>query len=145
MANQYTLKNGGYEPFIGNFGLVPQPPIPAPEAADNGKVLGVSNGSYALVNGGGGGGATIVDVIAEPESTAKVAQIESKELYDLYSSGTTILFKDFTTPGHTYMSLVNALHDDTFIGYIFTFLAGEGPIVFMGDSDTANPRFEPQS
>lgn len=57
MANQFTLKNGGYEPFIGNYGLVPQPPIPEPDADDNGKVLGVADGAYALVNGGGGGGA----------------------------------------------------------------------------------------
>ena len=56
MANQFTLKNGGYEPFIGNYGLVPQPPIPAPESTDEGKVLGVADGAYALVSGGGGGG-----------------------------------------------------------------------------------------
>lgn len=56
MAQQYTLKNGGYEPFIGNYGLVPQPPIPEPAAEDNGKVLGVAGGQYALVSGGGGGG-----------------------------------------------------------------------------------------
>lgn len=60
MANQFTLKNGGYEPFIGNYGLVPQPPIPTPESTDNGKVLGVSEGQYALVSGGGGGESNVV-------------------------------------------------------------------------------------
>ena len=85
MANQFTLKNGGYEPFIGNFGLVPQPPIPEPAAEDNGKVLGVSDGSYALVNGGGGGG-TVEPMIVNNEIPSGGLNYALDKTYDEITS-----------------------------------------------------------
>lgn len=41
--------------FKYTYGYEPYETLPPVSAEDNGKVLGVSDGSYALVNGGGGG------------------------------------------------------------------------------------------
>lgn len=49
------------------------PTIPAPTTADNGKVLGVANGEYALQEAGGGGGGGLYRhnvLISNKESTA---------------------------------------------------------------------------
>lgn len=62
MADQFTLQHGGSDQFLEQWGIVPQPAIPTPESTDNGKVLGVSDGAYALVSGGGGGGESNVVV-----------------------------------------------------------------------------------
>lgn len=143
MANQFTLKNGGYEPFIGNYGLVPQPPIPEPDAEDNGKVLGVSNGSYALVNGGGGGGSVIVPVIPESETLSLIAQIENKELYELYISGTTVLFEDDRTTRVSYVTVIAANYDTEYNEYVFVVAGENGTTAYFGEGDTGNPTYSP--
>lgn len=109
MANQYTLKNGGYEPFIGNFGLVPQPPIPEPDAEDNGKVLGVSNGSYALVNGGGGGSTPyfVEDTVHDPEGATITLNKKYSEILNAFLSGEYIVFKHATPDGFNYNCLIS--------------------------------------
>jgi hypothetical protein len=93
MANQYTLKNGGYEPFIGNFGVVPQPPIPEPDAEDNGKVLGVSDGSYALVNGGGGGGSEPFIVNIADEGDYEALDATWAEISIAYNAGIPVYLR----------------------------------------------------
>lgn len=98
MAQQYTLKNGGYEPFIGNYGLVPQPPIPEPESTDNGKVLGVAEGAYALVSGGGGGSAEPLIVnstetgIDVSYNEVKTALLAGKTIYLLMVNGEDVFY-----------------------------------------------------
>lgn len=52
--------------FKYTYGYEPYETLPPVSAEDNGKVLGVSNGSYALVNGGGGGG-TVEPMIVNNE------------------------------------------------------------------------------
>lgn len=51
--------------------------LPEPTAQDNGKVLGVSDGSYALVNGGGGG-TSYTDIVVHFKAT--VSYNEETEL-----------------------------------------------------------------
>lgn len=114
MANQFTLKNGGYEPFIGNYGLVPQPPIPAPESTDNGKVLGVSEGQYALVSGGGGGGGALFSMTDDDyDSETGIftsSSFTAQDVLDAYFSGSPVLIYFPKTPysGETILSLLSA-------------------------------------
>lgn len=114
MANQFTLKNGGYEPFIGNYGLVPQPPIPAPESTDEGKVLGVADGAYALVNGGGGGGGALFSMTDDDFNSETgiftSSSFTAQDVLDAYFSGSPVLIRFPETPynGETILSLLSA-------------------------------------
>lgn len=142
MANQYTLKNGGYEPFIGNFGLVPQPPIPEPAAEDNGKVLGVSDGSYALVNGGGGGGTGMVVDVTVGEDDESFINCPSDELYEAFNSGTNIVVRDATMGPTMLMQLFGALIGTQDGNNVYTFFVERGDptgvvqsVVFEGIND----------
>ncbi|MBR0144333.1 MAG: hypothetical protein IJM21_09195 [Clostridia bacterium] len=59
---QWKYTNG-YEPYE---------TLPEVNSEDNGKVLGVSNGAYALVNGGGGGGSVELFVVTYDPETGKI-------------------------------------------------------------------------
>lgn len=139
MANQFTLKNGGYEPFIGNYGLVPQPPIPEPDAEDNGKVLGVSDGAYALVNGGGGGGGmTIIEGTTDSQTGAMSLDMTAKELYDLFKTGDTIMVRDISTEGlELYAKIVTAMYTEA--GYVFSILVNSTGFAFSALEDDDYP------
>ena len=109
MAQQFTLKNGGYEPFIGNYGLVPQPPITTPESTDNGKVLGVSEGQYALVSGGGGGGSSGLVVHVQYENDAAVLDKTWAEIWSAYSSGSQVVLIDDVREGEALCQSVTSM------------------------------------
>jgi hypothetical protein len=153
MANQYTLKNGGYEPFIGNFGLVPQPPIPEPAAEDNGKVLGVSNGSYALVNGGGGGGGTVEPLIVTPITENESTHLDKTfaEIESAYLSGQNVLLKMEVYQSHDeqtqifyypLVQLYEVVNDEGVSGseyFTVTFYTNEYPLTASCESKTEYP------
>lgn len=84
---QWKYTNG-YEPYE---------TLPSVSSDDNGKVLGVAEGQYALVNGGGGGGGSeplIVTVTyAYEEGKATFTCNKTwKEIQDAYIAGTIVLF-----------------------------------------------------
>ncbi len=59
--------------------------LPAVTETDNGKVLGVENGAWSVVNGGGGGGVSCVEIFTE---TVVCSETES--------NGATATFADNT-------------------------------------------------
>lgn len=102
MADQFTLQHGGSDQFLEQWGIVPQPAIPFTTPDDNGKVLGVSNGQYALVSGGGGGGVTplIVEMVTEQSADESVTYLNEtgKNIYDAYLAGTPVIIKQPEVP-----------------------------------------------
>lgn len=84
---------GGYE--VGET-------LPTIQDEDNGKVLGVSEGQYALVNGGGGGGAEplIVDLVTEQSEDERSTYLDEtgKNIYDAYLAGTPVIIKQAEVP-----------------------------------------------
>ena len=64
------------------------PDIPTPTTADNGKVLGVANGAYALQEAGGGGGGTISGYTVTVQQGALVG-VSSPSIVFEKADGTT--------------------------------------------------------
>lgn len=83
---QWKYTNG-YEPYE---------TLPEVNSEDNGKVLGVAEGNYALVSGGGGSSALVVD-FAYVDGGDYDKYLKSSEtgenIVDAYESGTMVIFK----------------------------------------------------
>ena len=78
---QWKYTNG-YEPYE---------TLPEVNSEDNGKVLGVSEGQYALVSGGGGGGAEPLIVGVTDNGSQYVLDKTFSEIVDAFMAGTPII------------------------------------------------------
>ena len=108
---------GGYE--VGET-------LPTIEEGDNGKVLGVSEGQYALVSGGGGGGSTpyfVEDTVHDPGSEVLTLNKKYSEILNAFLNGEHIVLKLATLEGFEYECLI-AINDSGNDG---------GRITFYGD------------
>jgi hypothetical protein len=91
--------------FKYTYGYEPYETLPPVSADDNGKVLGVSNGSYALVNGGGGGGSTpyfVEDTVHGTEGATITLNKKFSEILNAFLNGEYIVFKQATPDGFIY-------------------------------------------
>lgn len=81
--------------------------LPEPTIADNGKVLGVADGAYALVSGGGGGGSA-EPLICEVEYSESAATLNKKfsEIKTAYLGGAPVLLKMSGPAGYNYTPLL---------------------------------------
>ena len=135
MADQFTLQHGGSDQFLEQWGIVPQPAIPTPESTDNGKVLGVSGGQYALVSGGGGGGTVepLIVTIDVPESGATVLDKTWSEIHEAFVAGIpvyavqTVETEEYTSvSNYTCVSVFSEVSNDygyygvSFAEYMYT-------------------------
>lgn len=96
--------------FKYTYGYEPYETLPPVSAEDNGKVLGVSNGSYALVNGGGGGGTSgmAVDLLIG-EDNVPYLDCPSNELFQAISAGTNVaVIFSINSPFISVLEIVNA-------------------------------------
>lgn len=73
--------------------------LPEPTLEDNGKVLGVSEGQYALVSGGGGGGSAEPLIVNSSETgidatynELKAALVAGKTIYLLMVNGDDVFY-----------------------------------------------------
>lgn len=72
-------------------------PLPAIEEADEGKVLGVSDGKWAAIDvpsdgGGSGGGVLVVGLTYNDETGRYAADKTAGEIYEALTAGTTVQF-----------------------------------------------------
>lgn len=100
---QWKYTNG-YEPYE---------TLPEVNSEDNGKVLGVSEGQYALVSGGGGGGALFSMTENDYDSETGIftsSSFTAQDVLDAYFSGSPVLiyFPETTYSGETILSLLSA-------------------------------------
>ena len=67
--------------------------LPSVSSDDNGKVLGVSDGAWAVVSGGGGGGSEplIVILTSSADFTTVTMDKTWQEIYDAFLSGQPII------------------------------------------------------
>lgn len=73
--------------------------LPEPTPEDNGKVLGVSEGQYALVSGGGGGGSVELFVVTYNPDTGEI-DASYNEIKAAVNSGKIVSCKSVeVTPG----------------------------------------------
>ena len=68
--------------------------LPEPTPEDNGKVLGVSEGQYALVSGGGGGGSSGLVVHVQRVDDSAILDKTWQEIWDAYTAGTMVVILD---------------------------------------------------
>ena len=96
--------------------------LPEIEDGDNGKVLGVSGGQYALVNGGGGGSSGLV-VHMTWDAHAEVSVLDKtwQEIWDAFSSGSSVVIVEDELEGYALACVVTAMSEE---GY--TIVVGSG-------------------
>lgn len=130
--------------FKYTYGYEPYETLPPVSAEDNGKVLGVSEGQYALVSGGGGGGTSGM-VVDEPVGEDNVPYIDcpSSELYEAFNNGTHIVVRGSSSGATFLMQLCTVLHSTQDGNDMYTFFVERvdltGSVVveqFMGINDT---------
>ena len=71
--------------------------LPSVSPDDNGKVLGVSDGAWAVVSGGGGGASGLV-VHANYDDNTNVTTLDKtwQEIWDVFSAGGNVVILDLT-------------------------------------------------
>ena len=129
MADQFTLQHGGSDQFLEQWGIVPQPAIPFTTPDDNGKVLGVSEGQYALVSGGGGGSVEPL-IVTDTDGTIDATYNEMKTA--LLAGKTVWLYLEDDDSNAAYRPLVT-LGIDT--GYYFCAFSDGGNRSNYGNED----------
>jgi hypothetical protein len=70
--------------------------LPSPTASDNGKVLGVDNGEYKLVEQSGNSSALVVNIVADKGSSGqdiKRLDVTARQLIDAYEQGTIVEYR----------------------------------------------------
>lgn len=102
---QWKYTNG-YEPYE---------TLPEVNSEDNGKVLGVADGAYALVSGGGGGGGGALFSMTDDDYDSETGLFTSssftaQDVLDAYFSGSPVLiyFPETQYSGETILSLLGA-------------------------------------
>ena len=78
--------------------------LPSVSSDDNGKVLGVSDGAWAVVSGGGGGGSEPLIVGVTDNGSQYVLDKTFSEIVDAFMAGTPII--------------VNSLSEEDFAGLV---------------------------
>lgn len=149
MADQFTLQHGGSDQFLEQWGIVPQPAIPFTTPEDNGKVLGVSEGQYALVSGGGGGSVEplVVEAIhsidEETEDETVTFDKTFSEIKTAYESGRPVfVFEQYTTLDGTEMirySSILALEIETGADYTLYMVKTQSDMAYYADNINGYP------
>lgn len=103
--------------------------LPEPTPEDNGKVLGVSEGQYALVSGGGGGGSVEPLIVTLTTAGATTTANKTwKEIHDAAISGKSVIGRSVSTDEgvtRTYEDIVSSFEsmvtesgeDDQYVVY----------------------------
>lgn len=98
MSLKQWKHTNGYEPYE---------TLPEVNSEDNGKVLGVADGAYALVSGGGGGGSA-EPLICEVEYSESASTLNKKfsEIKTAYLGGALVLLKMSGPFGYEYTPIL---------------------------------------
>ena len=134
--------------------------LPPVTPDDNGKVLGVSDGAWAVVSGGGGGGGSeplMVGLNYDSELNANVADKKCIEIWNAYTAGTPVfihIIEDIEGAiSENYYRIVNANRGGTssewmFYGFTYNANSGDGYGLFAevesGSCDNEYPVEEPR-
>jgi hypothetical protein len=130
---QWKYTNG-YEPYE---------TLPEVNSEDNGKVVGVADGAYALVSGGGGGGAglvvheTMVEIIGTLDKTWK-------EIYDAAQSGLPVyIVRDQSTTDYTSIDVLSVssvkINGPTDDPENITYAVNAGDTTWYANGQNGNP------
>ena len=107
--------------------------LPAVTETDNGKVLGVENGAWSVVNGGGGGVLVVNATKTSSSGNTYILDKTWQEIHDAFLS-VSVIIHQISDDGDGYMA-VTAVAD----GRPEKVVVQAGSVIFLADNATDYP------